>query len=95
LARDVAVQDPTFFDKVDQVAIEVHATKVWMKTPRHAHYLGLLFAQMYKAGLTIQEYAPGGCSGPDEEKGCPRELLDVGFPCTRHTLCSSYLFAKV
>ncbi|KAJ3417410.1 hypothetical protein HDV05_004875 [Chytridiales sp. JEL 0842] len=94
LARDVAREDPSFFDKVDQLAIEFHTSTAWIKTWRHAHYMGLLFAQLHNAGLTFQEYARGGCSGADEAKGCPKELLDAGYPCKGGTLCSSYLFAR-
>ncbi|KAJ3407391.1 F-BAR and double SH3 domains protein 2 [Chytridiales sp. JEL 0842] len=77
IARDVALEDPLLFERIDNFALEVHATKVWMKTWRHAHYLGLLLAQLDKAGLVMHEYAPGPCWAPDEEVGCSKEMEEA------------------
>lgn len=90
VARDVAAEDPGFFQRVDQLAIEVHVGRKWMKTPRHAHYLGLLYHMLSEAGLHFVHAYIQHCILADEKQGCP---IDDFYPCERQ--CHNYLFARM
>ncbi|KAJ3407602.1 hypothetical protein HDV05_005383 [Chytridiales sp. JEL 0842] len=75
LARDVSHQDPSFFSRVDQAIIVINPTKAHLRTPRHAHYLGLLLAQLDYAGLKLQAVEGSDC-GKTEEVECLKELVE-------------------
>jgi hypothetical protein len=44
LAQDILLEDPDFLRTVDQLAIEIHVSRKWLKTEAHAHHLGILHA---------------------------------------------------
>ena len=44
LAQDILLEDPDFLRTVDQLAIEIHVSRKWLKTEAHAHHLGMLYA---------------------------------------------------
>ena len=92
LARDIALEDPAFFNKIDQFALETHTSKIWVKSARHAHYLGLLFAMLDASGLKLRLYEQGNCGHADESVGCDDSFLKAGYECKY--LCSNYLFAR-
>ncbi|KNC97099.1 uncharacterized protein SPPG_07493 [Spizellomyces punctatus DAOM BR117] len=94
LARDIAKQDPTFFHNVDQLAIEIHISKAWIKTDRHLHYLGLLYHMLKVAGLHLISSDITPCMAVDEAPGCPEFLVEAGYPCGPKKMCHNYLFSR-
>jgi hypothetical protein len=94
VARDVVLQDPTFFERVDQVALEVHVGRKWMKDERHLEAYGHLLHLMHAAGLRLVWAHIIGCSPVDEADGCLPELRKLGYPCDAGKQCQNLLFAR-
>ena len=95
LGEDIENEDPTFFEHIDQFAVEVHTSKKWLNSKDHLHALGLLFLYLERAGHVLQHANIGPCAYPDEATGCLEELEDMGYPCGIGKSCHNYLFAKV
>ena len=95
LAQDILLEDPAFLHSVDQLALEIHVSRQWLKTEAHAHHLGLLYALAKEAGLELVETVLGGCHPDHEAPGCHPALLEAGFPCEKGKMCSNLLFARV
>ncbi|KAJ3038807.1 Methyltransferase-like protein 24 [Rhizophlyctis rosea] len=95
LARDVAREDPTFFSKVDQLAIEIHVSRNWIKTSEHVHYLGLLYHMLEVNGFRIMDSKIYPCNSYDEALGCPKEFEEIGYVCGTGKMCHNYLFSRV
>jgi hypothetical protein len=89
LARDVVREDPGFFNKVDQLAIEIHVSKRWLEDEETLYHLGLLYELLKQAGLELQNFNLNGCSPKDEAAGCRPELEALDFPCGIDKLYSS------
>jgi hypothetical protein len=89
LARDVVREDPGFFNKVDQLTIELHVSKKWIPDEETLYHLGLLYELLKEAGLELQNLLVGGCSLKDEEVGCIPQLEALGFPCGINKLYGS------
>lgn len=94
LAKDVAFEDPLFFEKVGQFAVEIHVTKVWLKSAEHLYSLGRLLQQLESAGLRLAHSEITSCAPKDEAAGCMDELADIGLPCGRRNSCHNFLFAR-
>lgn len=94
LARDIAREDPGFFSKVGQFAVEVHVPKVFLKDDLHAHYLGLLYSMVFESGLELAHASIGGCSPEHDATGCVEALADVGYPCGKGLGCQNLLFSR-
>jgi len=94
VARDVLAEEPDYFQKVDQVTMEVHLSKAWLNDAEQLYYLGMLLKLLDDAGLKLQYSKAVGCALADEEKGCMEELIELGFPCGNFQSCHNYLFAK-
>ena len=94
LAKDVVLEDPDFFHKVGQFAVEIHVSKVWLDSTEHLYSLGKLLKVMEEAGLRLSHASVEGCAPADEEPGCMQELLDTGIPCGMGKSCHNYLFAR-
>ena len=95
LAQDILLEDPDFFQSVDQLAIEIHVSQKWLKTEVHAHHLGMLYALVKAAGLRLVETVFGGCHRDHEAPGCHPALQEAGFPCDQGKMCNNLLFARV
>lgn len=95
LAQDILLEDPDFLRTVDQLAIEIHVSRKWLKTEAHAHHLGMLYALAKDSGLRLVETVFGGCHPDDEAPGCHPVLQAAGFPCQSGMMCNNLLFARV
>ena len=95
LAQDILLEDPGFLHAVDQLAIEIHVSRQWLKTEAHAHHLGMLYALTKDAGLRLAETVFGGCHPDHEAPGCHPVLQAAGFPCQSGKMCNNLLFARV
>jgi hypothetical protein len=95
LAQDILLEDPDFLRQVDQLAIEIHVCRKWLKTEAHAHHLGMLYALAKDSGLKLVETVFGGCHPDDEAPGCHPVLQEAGFPCQNGTMCNKLLFARI
>ena len=94
LGVDIANEDPHFFHKVDQFAVEVHVSKKWLNDQATLHALGLLYEYLEEAGLELQHYFIQHCSKADEATGCMEELDQMHYPCGHGKSCHNYLFAR-
>lgn len=94
LGEDIATEDPSFFRKVDQFAVEVHLSKTWLDDPEALHSLGLLYGFLEEAGLELQHVDITPCAPEDEAPGCMSELLEMGYPCGDSRCCHNYLFSR-
>ena len=95
LARDILREDPRFLHSIDQLAIEIHVSRKWLKSEEHAHHLGMLYALAKEAGLRVVETVFGSCHPDDEAPGCHPVLQHAGFPCEKEKMCINVLFARV
>ena len=95
LAQDILLEDPDFLRTVDQLAIEIHVSRKWLKTEAHAHHLGMLYALAKDSGLRLVETVFGGCHPDDEAPGCHPVLQAARFPCQSGMMCNNLLFAPV
>ncbi len=95
LARDVAVLDPFFFNRVDHFLVEVHISKTWIKDEIHVHYLGLLYHMhmLFNSGFQLSDATIllTGCAPADEAPGCPPGLRNVDYPCEMGKMCHNYI----
>jgi hypothetical protein len=95
LARDVENEMPDFFSTIDQVALEIHVSKFWIKTWSHVVYLTKLFQLLENNNLQLVDAQLVTCNSYHEDFGCPSILLESGYPCARRIMCQNLLFARV
>jgi hypothetical protein len=95
LARDVENEMPDFFSFVDQVAVEIHVSKFWMKTWTHVMNLAKLFALLNSNNLQLADVDMGPCAGFYQSYGCSSALLEAGYPCATNMTCQNLLFARI
>lgn len=94
LARDIIIEDPNFFNRVEQFAVEIHVGKFLMKTKEHLQNFGRLVRLLSDAGLELQDASLAPCSEGDEALGCYPGLTDLGYPCAKGIMCQNLLFAR-
>mmetsp|Transcript_159109 Transcript_159109/g.296456 ORF Transcript_159109/g.296456 Transcript_159109/m.296456 type:complete len:729 (-) Transcript_159109:69-2255(-) len=96
LALDVLARDPSFFNRVDQVLVEVHADGR-ATSKKHASNLGLLLAMFQQAGLTFVHARLSSCTRQREQgqRPCSPWLKDSGFFCNDEHQCMGLLFARL
>lgn len=95
LSHDVLVEDPEFFMKIDQLAIELHMSRNWVKSRIHLYSLGMLLTLLDDAGLVLQDAEIVACGQQHERMGCMEELISVGYPCGSGRSCHNLLFARI
>lgn len=92
---DSAIEDdPNFFEKVDQFALEIHISKFWIKTQKTLLDYGKLLVLMERAGLKLAHSELTECAPIHENYGCPQDLLDLNYPCRKGIMCQNFLFAR-
>ena len=96
LPRDVLLEDPLFFHKVDQLSVEIHLTKskMFMKDDEAFYYFGLLMQMLMDAGMEVQTIDVTSCHNRDEKLGCNERLKQIGYPCGKKNSCQNILFAR-
>lgn len=94
IARDVLAEDPDFFHRVGQFAVELHVGKYDMKTEEYIYSTAMLFKLLEEAGMELQHQFVVPCSGEQEAAGCWDSLHDIGLPCRGGKQCHNYLFAR-
>lgn len=70
LGEDIALEEPQFFQNVDQFPVEVHVSKTWLNTEYALHSLGLLFLYLETAGL-LKRRVKKGCLLVPGLRACP------------------------
>jgi hypothetical protein len=81
-ARDILREDPEFLFAVDQLSIETHVSKTWIRTQEELYYFGLHFALLEEAGFQLEWSDVFGCSKRHEITGCLPEIEEkYGYPC--------------
>lgn len=97
LARDALTDDPDFFRHVDQFAVEVHYSRMFLKTKLHLHSFAALLEMLEDAGLVLIEFEVSGCGPAARATGVIPELLTTqlyqSVGTDRH--CHNYLFARL
>jgi hypothetical protein len=97
LAEDVQADDPEFFSKVDQFAVEVHWSRVWLKSVKEFHSIARLFELLEEAGLKLMHADLTQCGPADQATGLLPELkepMSVLFAPQPDHHCHNYLFAR-
>jgi hypothetical protein len=94
LARDIIIEDPYFFHRVEQFAVEIHVGKFLMTSKEHLQNYGRLLKLLIDAGLELQDASLAPCSPEDENKGCYPGLVENGYPCKFGIMCQNLLFAR-
>jgi len=94
LARDILEEDPKFFDRIGQFAVELHVSRRWVNSLDRIINLGKLFLLMEEAGIEVISARIGGCHPDDEAPGCHPKLVELGYPCGTNQMCQNLLFAR-
>lgn len=97
LAADVLAEDPAFFTRVDQFAIEVHWSRMRMKSKAEMYALASLFELLDNAGLKLMHANLTPCGAFAARTGLLPELKDymsVLFAPGPQVHCQNYLFAR-
>lgn len=97
LARDILEDDPVFSRHVDQFAVEVHYSKIWLKDNRHLQGLAALMELLEDAGLQLVHVLIESCSSTDQASVVLSELkrLKLFDAVGTDQHCHNYLFARV
>jgi hypothetical protein len=97
LSRDILREDPTFLHRVDQLSIETHVTKTWLKTREDLYYFGLHFLLLEEAGFKLEWSQIFGCSKRHEDEGCIDEIEGkYGYPVSSvDDGCAGILFSSL
>jgi hypothetical protein len=94
------VEEPDFFQHVDQFTFEVHLNMRWVNDTETFYYFALLFKLLHEADLELMGVAIKGCGKPAEAVGSIQEFIDLGYPNAgaaeihRRRSCHEYLFAR-
>jgi hypothetical protein len=97
LAADVLDEDPMFFSKVDQFAIEVHWSRFWLKSRAELNAIARLFQLLEEAGFKLMHSDMVPC-GEETATGLLPELqeyMSVLFAPRPNMHCHNYLFARI
>lgn len=87
--------DKYFFERVDQFAVEFHASKsLGMARSRDALAWGKLLVLLRDAGHKLQSVTIVHCGEEDENTGTVDELLATGYLLPGDGHCHNYLFAR-
>lgn len=93
--RDVLEFDPTWFERVRQVALEVHLSKsLGLDSIKALYGFGHLLQLLEKSGHELQHVRITNCDISDESSGVMPQLLDMGFARDGEGHCHNYLFAR-
>jgi hypothetical protein len=83
--------------RVDQFAVEVHWSRMWMKSKAKMYALASLFELLEHAGLKLMHANLTPCGGFAARTGLLPELKDymsVLFAPGPQVRCQNYLFAR-
>jgi len=94
LARDILAEDPKFFERVGQFAIELHVSRVWINSLEPILNLGKLYLLMEESGMRLVSADIHDCHPDDEAPGCHEKLVELNYPCGPRKMCQNVLFAK-
>lgn len=102
LTKDVLTQDPSFFQRFDQISVMKHASKQYVDSEEELYYFGLMFPLLEEAGHLIVNSKVVGCRGKTEATGCRPEFNEWGYTCGKGAndsekasrSCQDFLFAK-
>ena len=102
LTRDVLTQDPSFFNRYDQISVKKHASKAFVDSEEELYYFGLMFPLLEEAGHLLVTSKVVACKGKHETQGCRPEFNEWGYYCgkgeddaqERSRSCQDFLFAK-
>lgn len=97
LAADVLAEDPSFFSRVDQLAIEVHWSRAWLKSRAELQAIACLLELLEDAGLKLMHADLTPCAPADMATGLLPELqeyMGVLFAPKPDLHCHNYLFAR-
>jgi hypothetical protein len=94
LASDILEEDPQFFSRVDQFAVEVHYSRKWLKGSAELFSFASLLELLQEAGLVLAHSYEARCNPKDQATGVdPR--IPFGSVKQQNRHCHNYLFARV
>jgi hypothetical protein len=97
IAGDVLLEDPTFFNRVDQFSVEVHWSRMWLQGTSDMYALSALLDLLAGAGLQLFHADLTPCGAFAARSGLLPELrpyMGVLFEGPQ-LHCHNYLFARV
>lgn len=97
IAADILAEDPDFFHAVRQFAVEVHWSRVWVKSTTEMYGFASMLDLLEEAGFQLMHADLTTCGPADQQTGLLPELEPL-FPLLFEgspTHCHNYLFAKV
>jgi hypothetical protein len=95
LYDEIIRNDRDFFERVDQFAVEFHASKsLGMAAKRDALAWGKLLVMLQKAGHRLQTVSIVHCGKDDQDSGTTDELITSGYIRPGDGHCHNYLFAR-
>lgn len=97
LATDVLLEDPEFFHRIDQVAMEVHWSRTWLASKDHMYAMASLFDLLEEAGLQLMSASLTSCGPFTTNAGLLPELQEYMtslFVDGPKLYCHNYLFAR-
>jgi hypothetical protein len=97
LFEDVVANDPTFFKRVKQFAVEIHVSRYWMRTRDDLVKLGKLYALLFASGHDLMHVYITRCGYEQERYGCLPAAAELGYgsTCVVWKMCQNLLFAKL
>ena len=95
LAHDIENEMPNFFSTIDQMTLEIHVSKFWMKTWTHIINLAKLFKLLENNDLRLVDAELTPCASYHEDFGCPPILMESEYPCGPRIMCQNLLFARI
>lgn len=94
LARDIEKYDQTFLKKLDQLVLETHMSRVWLKDDYHFIALGVLYDMLRKEGFKLVFQSLDPCGAHDEAAGCHPVFSTLEYPCQPGQMCANFVFVK-
>ena len=71
--------DPFFFTRVEQFAVEVHLSRLWMHGTKEVLQYGKLIGHLFKLGFKLQDIRIDHCNPKHEETGVSDDLIKIGY----------------
>lgn len=94
LYSEVMAHDPTFFERVDQFAVEVHVSRMWMKSRKELVEYGRLLALLFRLSFRLEWQRLDHCTPSHEETGLLPELAELRYHDGKRGHCENFLFAR-
>jgi hypothetical protein len=94
LYDDTLLFDPDFFAKVYQFVVQVHLSRLWLRSHAELVGYGRLVSLLFDYGFKLRHTRIDHCNPKDEETGVLQDLIDIGYFKTGRGHCENHIFSK-